>query len=439
MSCNSDLGSVLRRQRKTVCDADCGVGNPVPESGQCEPWLPGRRDPKCTGADLALGIPCEDKIPVCNHGTVQAPSGLRIIHFPANSQQYPSCTPNQNHAQMQECKTDKPIPPGECVSFTCGNLGNGNREVMINPPPQAAWPNPGGGVQLPRQLDLVQRGHRLRPPPEASSPSTNFRTPNTLVHPFPISHPPTHPTICNSPLHPLPSPQRPFPPPPQSENSLSLSTADPAAAADLILSFRAITPADLSHISSAGSKPSAVTRLRANHHAIARLLAAGVKPVEISARIGITQSTISILQKSPPFLQLLADYQSEATAAAFDLRERLLLAATLSTDRLVELLSESEDLDPDFLRKTVVDLLDRTGYPGVKQVNSVSVGLSSLDIAALKEKYRHASQEDGPQNGVEEGEIVADYRSAPGVCSLIPALPAFPDAVDGDTSEGENL
>ena len=118
----------------TLCDAQCGAGTPPPESGQCVPWLPGETDPTCSGVDLALGVPCDDKIPVCNHGNTAAPAGVRLIHYPANSKQYPLCTPSQTHPQMKECFTTEVVPPGECRSVSCPNLGNGNREVMVNPP-----------------------------------------------------------------------------------------------------------------------------------------------------------------------------------------------------------------------------------------------------------------------------------------------------------------
>lgn len=134
VSCNSTWSQACVNQVQSVCDAKCGSGAPPPESGQCEPWLPGQTDPACSGIDLAGGIPCDQKIPVCNHGNTTAPSGIRIIHFPANSNQYPKTAPSQTHPQMQQCVTNAPIPPGQCRSFDCPNLGNGNREIMINPP-----------------------------------------------------------------------------------------------------------------------------------------------------------------------------------------------------------------------------------------------------------------------------------------------------------------
>jgi hypothetical protein len=113
----------------TLCDAGCETSR----AGICTPWFPGETDPSCAGVDLAVGVPCDGVIPVCNHGNSEAPAGIRIVHFPANSQQYPACEPNLGHAQMKECFTSAPIPPGECISVTgCPGMAQ-NREIMVNP------------------------------------------------------------------------------------------------------------------------------------------------------------------------------------------------------------------------------------------------------------------------------------------------------------------
>ena len=119
----------------TYCDKGCPVEMVLPplESGQCIERLPGEVDETCDGIDLAVGVPCGMTLPVCNHGTKTAPSGIRIVHFPANSQQYPGTDPDQTHPGMVECKTSQAIPSGHCINVDdCSDLG-GNREIMINP------------------------------------------------------------------------------------------------------------------------------------------------------------------------------------------------------------------------------------------------------------------------------------------------------------------
>jgi len=120
---------------KTKCNIGC------PTKGDCIPWIPGQTDPDCAGYDLAVGIPCGTTVPVCNHGKTTVPAGVKVVHFPANSQQYPLCNPDQTHPQMQSCFTTAPIPPGKCINLpaaSCG-LGNGNREIMVNPPSNAGY------------------------------------------------------------------------------------------------------------------------------------------------------------------------------------------------------------------------------------------------------------------------------------------------------------
>jgi len=138
----------------TVCDAVCGTGAPPPEEGKCKDWLPGETDPTCAGIDLAGDVPCANNIPICNHGTVAAPAGIRVVHYPANSNQYPKCAPDQTHPQMYECFTTQPIPPGQCTTALqywdgsawkpgCDQLV-GNREIMINPQTPSGKPTPPG-------------------------------------------------------------------------------------------------------------------------------------------------------------------------------------------------------------------------------------------------------------------------------------------------------
>jgi hypothetical protein len=206
----------------------------------------------------------------------------------------------------------------------------------------------------------------------------------------------------------------------------------------LIVSITPLTKSDLSVLSTQSSAP-VTKKLRANHHAIARLLAAGVRPVEISERLGMSPTTISILQKNPAFQELLLVYQNEAKEATFDLRERLVVLAKVSTERLLEILTESEDIDPDFLRKTVTDLLDRTGYPAVRQVNSLTATakLTSDDIERIKEKY--AAEKNGAPGRVSQAQVVEDYSESFGMGEVVPAFSALSDEVDSDSSERAGL
>jgi len=154
--CTSNWDATCTAAVPTICNTTCPIGMtlPPPEDGTCTPWVPGEKDPTCAGVDLAVGVPCTNSIPICNHGNSVAPAGVRIVHYPAHSNQYPKCDPDQTHPQMYECFTTKPINPGECTTDTqywdgskwvpgCNGLG-GNREIMVNPSTQSGKTTPPG-------------------------------------------------------------------------------------------------------------------------------------------------------------------------------------------------------------------------------------------------------------------------------------------------------
>ena len=128
---------------ETVCDLKCNDDDPSESTGSCVPWYPGETDPNCSGVDLAVGVPCDGIIPVCNHGNSTATGPITVVHWPANSQQYPTCAPDMTHPNTVTCTITEDIPPGECVNVdgdSCLDLDgdpepldNGNREIMVNP------------------------------------------------------------------------------------------------------------------------------------------------------------------------------------------------------------------------------------------------------------------------------------------------------------------
>lgn len=122
---------------KSVCGQNCAP------KGLCTSWLPGETDPKCPGADLTLGVPCDGHMPVCNRGTAAIPAGqtLDVISFPAGAGKMPSSDPNEvlsscsPGAGTLSCSVTlaQPLAPGECLDVTtCSGLADG-MELMVNP------------------------------------------------------------------------------------------------------------------------------------------------------------------------------------------------------------------------------------------------------------------------------------------------------------------
>jgi hypothetical protein len=205
--------------------------------------------------------------------------------------------------------------------------------------------------------------------------------------------------------------------------------------------------ADLRSLALPGSSaPPATIRLRQVHHAVARYLVAGMRPVEVSELIGVSQTTISILQQSPAFQELLEHYREKADSVAFDFQEKIRLLGADTISRLHEMVVENEGLEPEFLRKLTVDLADRLGYAPVKRVEKriFTTTISVEDLQAIKAKYRQealpldAAPATVRPEGVEAGEgSAADQGS--GVGTPIVYLPARLSDAPRSAGEGEGV
>lgn len=114
----------------------CGVScaeNAALGLGACTARVPTDLDETCPQFDLALGATCEagglPQVPVCNHGQVSAPAGLRLVHLPIG--QIGNAAPDLGDAG--DCVLSEAIPPGRCVSVTdCPGL-TADRALLVNP------------------------------------------------------------------------------------------------------------------------------------------------------------------------------------------------------------------------------------------------------------------------------------------------------------------
>jgi len=96
----------------SVCGASCaptGTGS----AGTCQAWNPGETNPRATTFDLAIDVPCNGRVPVCNHGTVAAPGA--VVHvFDDDLTRLTNPAPDLD-AALGECSTATPIAPGACI------------------------------------------------------------------------------------------------------------------------------------------------------------------------------------------------------------------------------------------------------------------------------------------------------------------------------------
>jgi len=135
---------------------------------------------------------------------------------------------------------------------------------------------------------------------------------------------------------------------------------------------------------SLGVKPIALTRIRAIHHQAAKLLATGMKAVEVSAVVGLSQNRLSILQSDSAFKELLSFYTEREDTRFADAQERLVL---LGLDAAAELHERIVENPEEVSSKTLVEImtasLDRSGHSPVHK--HAFTFLSKDDISKIKE------------------------------------------------------
>lgn len=136
-----------------------------------------------------------------------------------------------------------------------------------------------------------------------------------------------------------------------------------------------------------GAPARAVERLKTRHHEIARLMAAGLKDVEIADTLNCSHASLYNLRRSPAFQQLLFYYQAERDVEAMSLSAQIKIGAGLALDKIVERLEteEAASLPATWLKDVMVALLDRAGHSPVQKTATLSAHLSAEDIRVLKE------------------------------------------------------
>lgn len=143
-----------------------------------------------------------------------------------------------------------------------------------------------------------------------------------------------------------------------------------------------------------GSKPQSLKKIRAIHHQAARLLATGMKAVEVGALTGFSSSRLSILKNDPTFAELLAFYTEQVNVRFQDMQDKL---ATLGYDAAQELHERVIDNPEDITNGTLIQLmsaaLDRSGHgPTSKHQVNHNHTFSSEETAEMKAKVLEAQK-----------------------------------------------
>lgn len=147
----------------------------------------------------------------------------------------------------------------------------------------------------------------------------------------------------------------------------------------------------------AAIKAPPIKELRAQHHAIAKLLANGNKTGEVSAILGIGASRISVLQADPAFQDLLSYYEDlsreEYVRHSADMAAMLHSLGADSIGILHERLVEKpETFSVKELKEIVSMAADRSGFGPTSTVNAnVSHSIDEATLARIREGQSGAS------------------------------------------------
>ncbi len=125
--------------------------------------------------------------------------------------------------------------------------------------------------------------------------------------------------------------------------------------------------------------------LRARHHKLARLIAAGTTQREAAKILGMSEVTVSLLKRSPQFANLLLHYMGREDDEALGIRELLKETALDALLRVSEKLEASvEEIPLKDLQTVAASLLDRAGFSPVMKTVSANIGVSREDLEEMK-------------------------------------------------------
>lgn len=138
------------------------------------------------------------------------------------------------------------------------------------------------------------------------------------------------------------------------------------------------------------SKARPIKRITQTHHAIARLMAAGLSQVDIARMVGYSAGRISVLKADPAFNELVVHYSNVKEMAFVDVHEQI---ANTSSDALGVLQERLEEEPENFATAELIALakmtLDRSGHGPTKTTKIVD---AAAIVRELKEKVQSKGQ-----------------------------------------------
>lgn len=152
-----------------------------------------------------------------------------------------------------------------------------------------------------------------------------------------------------------------------------------------------------------------LTNMWENHHEIKRLTLLGLKPKDISAKVGLTRQVVDLIINTDVFqqeLSILSALRDEETVdIAIEIREKAPKCLRL-LDQVVSGTLESSSVAPSLRVNVAKDLLDRGGFaaPKVIRTEGFHAHYTRDDIEKIKER----AEADGliDQSGFTEAEFI---------------------------------
>jgi hypothetical protein len=112
-----------------------------------------------------------------------------------------------------------------------------------------------------------------------------------------------------------------------------------------------------------------LTYMWERHKEIARLVVAGVRPIDISEKLQMTPCRLSIIMNSPVFKEYLEELSATRNENAMDIKAELLRLTEKGLGAIENALGDAE-VSPMSKVKIAQDLLDRTDYGKTSTVNT---------------------------------------------------------------------
>ena len=139
----------------------------------------------------------------------------------------------------------------------------------------------------------------------------------------------------------------------------------------------------------ANSAPATIKKIREIHHQAARLMATGMKDVEISAVIGLTQNRLSILKNDPAFKELIQFYSGREDARFEVVQDRLKAVGLDALAEIHERITEGpEAIGTKTLLEIATSALGASGHGPILKHQHSHVVLTAEELSKLK----HASR-----------------------------------------------